>query len=58
MPGGFHRSAARPRQRLRNAWRCGFNDPAHFSRAFKTAFGVSPRAFRLAEGRGAAAKRA
>ncbi len=26
--------------------RWGFDDPAHFSRAFKAAFGVSPRAFR------------
>jgi len=40
------------------AWRWGFNDPAHFSRAFKTVFGIPPRAFRLAEGRGAAATRA
>ena len=40
------------------AWRWGFNDPAHFSRAFKTAFGTSPRVFRLVEGRGASATRA
>jgi AraC family transcriptional regulator, positive regulator of tynA and feaB len=27
------------------ALRCGFSDPAHFSRAFKQKFGVSPRAY-------------
>lgn len=27
---------------------CGFNDPAHFSRAFKRRFGVSPRTYRQA----------
>ncbi|MFK8253486.1 acetamidase/formamidase family protein [Ancylobacter terrae] len=30
------------------AFRWGFRDPAHFSRAFSAAFGVSPRAFRAA----------
>jgi AraC family transcriptional regulator, positive regulator of tynA and feaB len=28
------------------AYRCGFSDPAHFSRAFKQRFGCSPRAYR------------
>jgi len=28
------------------AWRCGFADPAHFSRAFKCRFGAPPREFR------------
>lgn len=28
------------------AFRCGFSDPAHFSRAFKQKFGMSPRAYR------------
>jgi AraC family transcriptional activator of tynA and feaB len=28
------------------AYRCGFNDPAHFSRVFKRRFGYSPRAYR------------
>lgn len=27
------------------AFRCGFTDPAHFSRAFKQKFGVSPRVY-------------
>jgi acetamidase/formamidase/AraC-like DNA-binding protein len=31
------------------AYRCGFNDAAHFSRAFRERFGVSPRAFRRQE---------
>jgi AraC-like DNA-binding protein len=39
-----------PRQRARSvteiALRWGFNDSAHFSRAFKVQFGVSPRALR------------
>ena len=30
------------------AFRWGFRDPAHFSRAFSAAYGVSPRAFRAA----------
>ena len=41
-----------PRQRARSiteiALRWGFNDSAHFSRAFKARFGVSPRAVRQA----------
>lgn len=28
------------------AYRCGFNDPAHFSHAFKRRFGCSPREYR------------
>ena len=28
------------------AWLCGFQDPAHFSRAFATRFGVTPRVWR------------
>jgi AraC-like DNA-binding protein len=43
---------ADPRQRARSiteiALRWGFNDSAHFSRAFKARFGVSPRALRQA----------
>ena len=31
------------------AYRCGFNDAAHFSRTFRESFGVSPRAFRRQE---------
>ena len=31
------------------AFRCGFNDAAHFSRAFRERFGLSPRAFRRQE---------
>jgi acetamidase/formamidase/AraC-like DNA-binding protein len=31
------------------AFRCGFNDAAHFSRAFRERFGQSPRAFRRQE---------
>lgn len=31
------------------AFSCGFNDAAHFSRAFRERFGVSPRAFRRQE---------
>ena len=31
------------------AYRCGFNDAAHFSRAFRERFGLSPRAFRRQE---------
>lgn len=27
------------------AWRCGFADPSHFSRAFKTRFGLTPTAW-------------
>ncbi len=34
------------------AFRWGFRDPAHFSRAFSAAFGESPRAFRAARDRG------
>jgi AraC family transcriptional activator of tynA and feaB len=30
----------------RIAYRNGFNDPAHFSRRFRAAFGMSPRDFR------------
>jgi AraC-like DNA-binding protein len=32
------------------AWRLGFADPAHFSRAFRRRFGVSPREWRSREG--------
>lgn len=40
---------ARPGARVSEiAFRWGFSDSAHFSRAFKQAFGVSPRAFRNA----------
>jgi AraC-like DNA-binding protein len=28
------------------AWRCGFSDPTHFSRSFKSRYGVPPRQFR------------
>ena len=28
------------------AYDCGFKDPAHFSRAFKTKFGMNPREYR------------
>lgn len=31
------------------AFRCGFNDAAHFSRTFRERFGISPRAFRQKE---------
>jgi len=31
------------------AYRCGFNDAAHFSKAFRERFGLSPRAFRRQE---------
>ena len=31
------------------AYRCGFNDAAHFSRAFRERFGMSPRDFRQGE---------
>ena len=31
------------------AFRCGFNDAAHFSRAFRDRYGLSPRAFRQQE---------
>jgi len=31
------------------AFRCGFNDAAHFSRAFRERFGLSPRQFRRQE---------
>ena len=31
------------------AFRCGFNDAAHFSRAFRERYGLSPRAFRQHE---------
>ena len=27
-------------------WRCGFNDPSAFGRAFKVAYGISPEQFR------------
>lgn len=36
------------------AYRCGFNDAAHFSRAFRERFGVSPRLFRQQEAERAA----
>ncbi|WP_242624354.1 helix-turn-helix transcriptional regulator [Micromonospora kangleipakensis] len=34
------------------AARCGFRDPAHFSRAFRAAYGLSPREHRERAGRG------
>ncbi|HEY0232202.1 MAG TPA: helix-turn-helix domain-containing protein, partial [Dokdonella sp.] len=40
------------------AWRWGFSDPAHFSRAFKTLFGCSPRACREAQQRSVAGQAA
>jgi len=30
-------------------WRCGFSDPSHFSRRFRSEFGVPPGVFRTAE---------
>jgi AraC-like DNA-binding protein len=30
------------------AWQCGFQDPAHFSRAFAARFGVAPKVWRIA----------
>lgn len=30
------------------AYQCGFKDPAHFSRVFRTFFGLSPQQFRIA----------
>jgi AraC-like DNA-binding protein len=40
-----------PRNISEIAFHWGFNDASHFSRAFSRAFGVSPRAFRLAQKR-------
>jgi acetamidase/formamidase/AraC-like DNA-binding protein len=42
-PADAHRSVSEI------AFRYGFNDAAHFSRAFRARFGLSPRAFRLQE---------
>ena len=39
--------ASRPVSEI--AYRCGFNDAAHFSRAFRERFGMSPRDFRQGE---------
>ncbi|MDT3398091.1 helix-turn-helix domain-containing protein, partial [Streptomyces sp. B1866] len=35
------------------ATRCGFTHPSDFSRAFRTAYGISPREFRAQAGSGA-----
>jgi AraC family transcriptional regulator, positive regulator of tynA and feaB len=32
------------------AWRCGFSDPTHFSRSFKSRYGAPPRQFRRSPG--------
>jgi AraC family transcriptional regulator len=34
------------------AWDCGFDDPLHFSRRFRTAFGMPPREYRAGGGAG------
>ncbi|MDY0066471.1 MAG: helix-turn-helix transcriptional regulator, partial [Steroidobacteraceae bacterium] len=42
----------RPRDSARSiteiAFECGFNDASHFSRAFRSRYGLSPREFRRA----------
>ncbi|MGY1751173.1 helix-turn-helix domain-containing protein [Modestobacter sp. SYSU DS0511] len=35
---------------------CGFADPAHFSRVFRQAYGLSPRQYRLSQGSGRAGR--
>jgi AraC-like DNA-binding protein len=45
------RLAAEPGKILDIALDCGFGDVSNFNRAFRTEFGVSPRVFRLQNGK-------
>jgi AraC-like DNA-binding protein len=45
------RLAAEPGKILDVAYDCGFSDVSNFNRAFRTEFGISPRAFRLQNGK-------